>query len=427
MTVPGPEDATTIVAAAVGCTMQTLADLDLPYLPMEESAFGEDPYRYFAQARQQHPWLATSKFGLVIHEYTAMRELYGQDDKLRPPYGGIVERLGMQGTPWGRFTEEQMISLPAEQHRLLRDTFATRFTPRSANQLRPMMQQTIRRLLDEWAPKGELDFEEFASYFPISVMFTLVGAPLDGIHLLRDDLEAIGLAQSLELERFPRIQEGMVRLEAFVEQVISDRRSDTRADRTEDLLEILVRTGDAGKISHRQLVDLIMFFFIAGYDTSKNVLTFTMYTLLQYPHIYRRCADDHDYCQRVVEEALRWFNPGTSARLVNEDMVYRDVLLPKDTMMFFPLSVSGRDPLTFPGGDAFDPDRTFDKRHIAFGLGKHMCLGQYIARAQLQEALHQIAQRMREPRLAGAIGWRPFYGTWGLKGLPITFSYDEGR
>jgi cytochrome P450 len=153
------------------------------------------------------------------------------------------------------------------------------------------------------------------------------------------------------------------------------------------------------------------------------VLTYTMYTLLQHRDIYRRCAEDSSYCQRVIEEALRWFNPGTVPRIVDQDMIYRDVLLPKDTMLFFPLSVSGRDPVAFPGSDDFNPHRSIeaDKRHIAFGLGKHMCLGQYIARAQLQEALHQVAQRMREPKLVGEPGWRPFFGTWGLKGLPIEF------
>ncbi len=409
--------------------MQTLAELELPHLPMEEPAFSRNPFPYFAAAKNKHPWLGTSKFGLVVHEYTAMRELYGQDDRLRPPYGAIVETLGLQGTPWGRFTEEQMISLPAEQHRFLRDTFAAMFTPRYANQLRPMMRQTVARLLDEWAPKGEIDFEEFASNFPISVMFTLVGAPLEGVRILRDDLEAIGLAHSLEMERFPRIQEGMVRLEAFVEDVIADRRAHPRTDGVEDLLDVLIRTGDGGKVSARQLVDLIMFFFIAGYDTSKNVLTYTMYTLLDYPDIYRRCAEDHDYCRLVVEEALRWFNPGTSARVVEDDFVYRDVLLPKDSMLFFPLSVSGRDTVSFPDGQVFDPERPVksDRHHIAFGRGKHMCLGQYIARAQLQEALHLIAQRMREPKLAGEVAWRPFYGTWGLKGLPIAFTPAQAQ
>ncbi len=155
-----------------------------------------------------------------------------------------------------------------------------------------------------------------------------------------------------------------------------------------------------------------------------NVLTYTMKTLLDYPEIYQRCAEDHDYCRKVIEEALRFFNPGTTFRFIDQDLEYRDVLVPKDTMLFFPLSISGRDALAFPDGNVFDPERTVDpkRRHIAFGLGKHMCLGQYIARAQLQEALHQIAQRFREPKLAGEYSWRPFYGTWGLKGLPLEFT-----
>jgi cytochrome P450 len=407
-------------------TVTITAQLDLPYLPMEDAAFAADPLGGLAEARTRHPWLATSKFGLVIHEYDAIRELLGRDDVMRPPYEGIVETLGLQGTPWGRFTAEQMISLPPEKHRMLRETFAAKFTPRFANMLRPMIRETLSRLLDQWTQTEEIDFEEFSSHFPISVMFALVGAPLDAIPALRDDLEAIGLAQSLELDRFPRIQEGMVRLEAFVEDVIADRRAHPHAEDT-DLLDILVRTGDAGNISARQLTDLIMFFFIAGYDTSKNVLTYTMYTLLDHPDIYERCASDHEYCRKVVEEALRWFNPGTVARIPNEDISFRGVMLPKDQMIFFPLSVSGHDPKAFPDGDRFDPERPIDPAHrqIAFGLGKHMCLGQYIARAQLQEAIHLVAQRMRHPRLAGEFGWRPFYGTWGLKGLPIRFERAE--
>lgn len=409
--------------------MQTLAELDLPYVAMEEPGFAANPYAGFAEARRRHPWLAMSKFGLVVHDYSAINQLFRMEDKLRVPYKGIVEMLDLHGTPWGRFTEEQMIALPPEEHQLLRSTFAAKFTPRFANQLRPMMRETVTRLLDEWAPRGKIDFEEFASHFPISVMFALVGAPLDDIVEMREDLEAIGLAHSYDLSRFPRIQEAMVRLDGYVQQLIANRRANPRDDGVEDLLEILVKAADSGGINHRQLVDVIMFFFIAGYDTSKNVLTFTMYTLLDYPDIYRRCAEDHDYCRKVIEEALRWFNPGTVARIVQDDLVYRDVLLPRDTMLFFPLSVSGRDPVVFADAQTFDPERPIDpnRRHIAFGLGKHMCLGQYIARAQLQEAIHQVAQRIREPRLAGEFAWRPFFGTWGLQGLPIDFTPGDAR
>ncbi len=407
--------------------MQTLAELNLPHLTMEDPSFSSDPYTPMAEAKKVHPWLATSKFGLVIHDYTAMNEIFRMEDKLRVPYGGIVEMLGLQGTPWGRFTEEQMIALPPEQHTLLRQTFAAKFTPRWANQLRPIMRETVSKLLDQFALSGKMDFEFFASHFPISIMFSLVGAPHSDIAGMRDDLEAVGLAHSYEMDRFPRIQQAMVTLEEYVEDLIANRRADPSLGSPDDVLAVLIEVGDSGGISHRQLVDLIMFFFLAGYDTSKNVLTFTMYTLLDYPEIYERCAVDHDYCRKVIEEALRWFNPGTVARIVDQDFEYRGVLLPKDTMIFMPLSVSGRDSVAWADAQTFDPDRPIDpnRRHIAFGLGKHMCLGQYIARAMLQEAIHLIAQRVRHPRLAGEFGWRPFYGTWGLQGLPIEFEVGK--
>lgn len=403
--------------------MQTLTELELPHLAVEDPAFGEDPMRYFTEARAKHPWVASSNVGYFIHEYAAIRELLGEDEKLRPAYDGIVEQLGVHGTPWGRFTEEQLISLPADKHRLLRDTFAAKFTPRFANQLRPMMRATITRLLDEWAPKGRFDFEEFSSYFPISNMFTLVGAPIEEIAGIRSSLETLGLAFSMDKTRLPLIHEAFDRLEKLVQRLIAERRADPESGNPDDLLHLLIQTSDESGIGERQLADLLIFFFIAGYDTSKNVLTHTMYKLLQHPDIYERCGEDHAYCAKVLEEGLRAFNPGSVPRFTAEDVVFRDVLIPKDTMLWFTLNISGRDPRAFKDPETFNPDRQIEpnKRHIAFSLGKHMCLGQFIARAQLQEALHQIPQRMRRPRLAGEIHWRPYPGSWGLKNLPIEF------
>lgn len=408
--------------------MKTLIDLDLPHLPVNDAVFAKDPTRYFAEAKKIHPWLAASDVGYFVHEYSAIRDLLGNDDAMRPAYDGIVEQLGAQGTPWGRFTEEQMISLPAAQHRLLRDTFAKKFTPGFAKQMRPKMQATMKRLLDEWAPKGSFDFEDFASFFPISNMFTLVGAPIEEIPGIRSSLETLGLAFSMDKSRLPAVYEAYDRLEKLVQRLIAERRADPDSGSKEDLLHLLIEASDEGGIAERQLEDLLIFFFIAGYDTSKNVLTHTMYLLLQHREIYQRCSVDHDYCRKVLEEALRYYNPGQVPRFTARDVVYRDVLLPAGTMLWFTLSISGRDPTAFPDPENFDPERTWlpGKRQIAFSVGKHMCLGQFIARAQLEEALHQIPQRIRNPRLAGEFGWRPFPGIWGLHGLPIEFEPVEG-
>jgi cytochrome P450 len=96
-------------------------------------------------------------------------------------------------------------------------------------------------------------------------------------------------------------------------------------------------------------------------------------------------------------------------------------LFPKGTLLCFATPLSGRDPTAFAEPMEFQPERERTLRHLAFGRGMHICLGQHLAKAQLEEGLHLIAQRLRYPRAAGAATWRPFLGAWGLRTLPIAF------
>jgi cytochrome P450 len=402
--------------------MEALSELDLPHLPIKSPEFAADPYPHLAAARMKHAWLATAEAGYVVHEYTAMRELFGQDDKMRVYNDGVVEHMGAGGTSWGRWMTRQIIAMSPEQHRRVRDAFAASFTPRFANDLRPHMRATITRQLDAWAPKGVFDFDEFASWIPISVMFAMIGAPAELVGEIKADLETLGLGFSMDETLAPAVISAFQRVEALVDEVVAERRSNPHAEGTPDLLDLMITASDAGGVTDEELVDLLLAFFIAAYDTTKSVLTTIMRLLIERPDIYRRCAEDRDLCRRTVEETLRHIGPSTALRLTTEDFAFRNVLIPQGTMLFFPYSIAGRDPGAFPDGETFDPDRPADHRHIAFGLGRHMCIGQYIARAQLQEALHLIAQHIQQPKLAGPYGWRPFPGIWGLKELPITFT-----
>ncbi len=193
------------------------------------------------------------------------------------------------------------------------------------------------------------------------------------------------------------------------------------------MLEFLIEAGDQEGITDRQLADMLIFLLVAGYDTSKNVITYTMRIMLDHPDIYARCSEDWEYTGKVIEEALRMFTPASTFRATREDIVHRGVLIPKDTTLFFLLNVAGGISADIDNPHSFDPDRPVDgrPRYVGFGLGKHMCLGQYIARAQLQEGFHLIARHMRNPRADGEPGWRPFPGNWGIQGLPIVFEPTE--
>lgn len=400
-----------------------ISDVDVAHLPMERRSFGEDPYSHFAAARAKHPWLAKSDSGYIVHQLKALKDLLGMDDCMRTSFDGIVALMGATDSPWGRFTEEQMLAHSGASHKRLRDLLAPRFTPRQANLHRPMIRGVIADLLDEWAPKGAFDFEEFASHFPVSVLCALIGASPDDVPRLRSSLEALGLGFSLDPGTLPSLQQAIGVLDEFVHELVRKRRETGRLGDEADLLDLLMEVSGEGGLSERELHDMLIFLFVAGFDTSKNVLTYTMHLMIDNPDIYARCATDAEYCRLSVEESLRVFSPATTSRIARRDFVYEGVLIPKDTMIFFPLSVAGQDPAANENAADFDPGRSVpgDRRHVAFGRGMHICMGQFIARAQIEEGLHLIAQRVRNPRRAGKMGWRPFPGNWGIDGLPIEF------
>ena len=404
--------------------MQKGTELDLPFLTMDEDAFSVDPFPHFAKARAEHPWLARWPLGYVVTDYQAMRDLFSDEGKLGMLYDGIVEIMEAKGTPWGNFQQRHMLSMTGATHKRVRDILAPSFTPRQANAHRGLMQQTIRELLDEWAPQGAFDFEEFASYFPITVMCRLIGADPAVIPSLRSAMEAIGLSTSMDKRWLPAMQEGVLTMERFTDGLIADRRAGKRISAEPDLLDLLLEAQDGGGLSDRELGDVLIFLFVAGYDTSKNMLTLIMRQLIDNPEFYDRCAEDHAFARSVVEEGFRIHSTTSSQRLLLEDVTYRDVLLEKGAIVWFPLSVSLHDPRYAEDPDTFDPTRERSLSHIGFGLGAHICLGQYIARAQIHEGLHLIARRLRNPRSTGPLGYRPFPGTWGLRGLPIEFDLE---
>jgi cytochrome P450 len=398
--------------------MQSANDLDLPYLATDSEEIAADPLRFVEAARRQHPWLARCHMGLAVTEYQAMKDVLYRDDKLKMPNEQIVQLMGAEGTGWGRFTNEIMLSRSDAEHARMRGSVAEAFTPRAINRLRPLMRGVVADLLDEWAPKGAFDFADFASHFPVRVMFSLIGADPSLIPGIRAALEIQGASFNLQPENMPQIEAAYQQEWAFVDRLIAERGPNGGHG---DLLDDLIAAHTSGALDDVELRHMLIFLFAAGYDTSKNQLTLIMNAMLGDPAAWRRCAEDRPFCDKVVEEALRFTSPANNYRTVVEDLEYRGVVLPKGAMVFFPLGIAGRDPQAFSEPGKFDPERTHPNRHIAFGRGMHLCLGQYLARAQLEEGVHLIAQRITHPRPAGEVTWRPFPGVWGIKSLPIAF------
>ena len=132
---------------------------------------------------------------------------------MRPPHEVIIDAMNARGSRWERFQMESLLAIHNADHKRIRDVVAPMFTPRAANQHRTLMRQVISRLLDEWSPKSRFDFEEFASYFPITVMCSLLGASPSIVPGLRSSLEALGLSFNMIPGFLPQLEKACEVLE----------------------------------------------------------------------------------------------------------------------------------------------------------------------------------------------------------------------
>jgi cytochrome P450 len=361
----------------------------------------------------------------MVHGYQAAQELLVMDDKLAAGFGGIVDFYDARGTLWGRFMEENILSRSGAAHARLRNSVREAFTPRQANAARPLMRQVISDLLDEWRAKGAFDFAKFAACFPVAVMCALLGVSAERVKPLHAALENQMASITLNRDLKPTFMAGFETLWKFADELVANREAAGPVEE-EGLLDRLIAAKNAGGLDETELRFMLLTLLVGGFDTSKNMLTMMVYEMLDRPQAWARCAVDRDFCARVVEEMLRYSAIATVWREVVEAFEYDGVEFPKGALIAVALPLTGRDPAVFAEPARFDPERSHAQRHLAFGRGAHICIGMFIARSQLEEGLHLIAQRIANPRLAGEVTWRPVLGASGPQSLPIAFDAPRG-
>jgi cytochrome P450 len=400
--------------------MTTAPARELPLLPVQQPEFAADPMPFIEAARRVHPWLARCTDGYFVHGYQALKDLAAMDGPLVPGLKGIVEMYGAQGTPWARYMEEMVVGRSGPEHTRIRNNVADAFSPRIVSQARPLIERIITELLDDWVGRRKFDFAEFAAEFPIAVVCGMLGISTAAIPGLRRALETQVASAGIHPELLPQLLAGYDAMWTYTDQLVKEREAGA-AGGEDTMLDTLIARKNAGLIDETELRFLLMTLLPGAYDTSKNLLTMTMYLLLDRPTLWQRCAADRSYCDKVIEEVLRHTSVASVTRMVAEEFEYSGVRFPQGSMLILAFSISGRDPAAFPEPLKFDPDRVHINRHIAFGRGAHICIARHLARVQIADALHRIAQRIPRPRLAGPISWRPFLPAWGLATLPIAF------
>lgn len=368
-------------------------------------------------------WLARNPFGYAVWHYDDALGIL-RDKRWHNAAGAIPQLMGVTDEKFLSRQSVNILSAEGEVHTRLRRLVAPAFSPRSADRLRPFMREVMDGLVDPVAGAGRCDFAaDICEPYPIPIICELLGAPKSDWQLFsrlaNDVLEVFSLDMAQKLDSIMAAQD---ELDAYTRDLIAQRRGKPQ----DDLLSELIAQEEAGdRLSTDELVMMVNAVIVGGTDTTRNQLGCAVNLFAEHPEQWALLAERPELAQRAVEETMRYFGAvrGT-ARFASVDIEYRDVVFPAGTFMAVGLAEANRDAAVFHEPAVFDITASKgDQPQLTFGSGIHYCLGQALARAELQEALPLLARRMPDLRLDGPTTWKPEgVGIFGPASMPVTFT-----
>ena len=273
-----------------------------------------------------------------------------------------------------------LLFLDPPDHTRLRRLVSKAFTPRSIERLRPHVQELVDGMLDELRDAGEIDLMTTIAY-PLPV--TVICEP-----------SIIPFSSSSEGDVLER---GIVAAMSFI-SYFNDLFEDRRKAPRDDLLSALLAAEDEGdRLGEAELRSIVLLLFVAGHETTMNLIGNGMWALLAHPDQQRRLVGDPSLVPNAVEEMLRYDGPvHLTGRIAREDVEVAGLHVKRGGQVSTLLAAANRDPERFPEPARFDVERN-DVHHLTFSGGIHYCLGAALARLEGQVVVGSLVQRF--PRL----------------------------
>ena len=399
--------------------MTSVHDLELPeidVLTLDRQAVLDA----FDKARTQH-WVARTPLGYAVMGHGDVTAIL-RDRRFHSALSLLPGMAGIEG-PVRERQQRSILAMEGDEHNRLRRLASPAFTPRATERLRPFMRQVINQLVDVVAANGRCEFvTDICEPYPIPIICELLGAPKQDWKLFSGWATDIFRIFNNDIANdLPAIQTAMADLDRYVAAMIDQRRQQP----ADDLLSRLIAVEEQGdRMTTAELTMMTEAVLMAGTDTTRNQLACAVALFAQHPDQWKALADNPGLAAQAVEETMRHLGTVRSTlRVAAEDIDYRDVTFPAGTLIMVGLAAANHDPNQWPNPHTFDITRpAAGTPQMTFGSGIHYCLGASLARAELQEALPILAQRMPHLSIDGTIQWKPpTVGIWGPQRLPLTF------
>jgi cytochrome P450 len=280
----------------------------------------------------------------------------------------------------------------------------------------------LEQLWSRVAATGGTEFvHDFARPLPSMVIAELLGLPGEAARLADWSDSLQGVFKFTAADDRAATEAAYLEVYGYVEKLVAERRTHPEDD---DLVSTLAAISDGGdRLSDDECVSLICSVIAGGTDTTQAQLAHGMRLFAEHPEQWEQLGSDTSLAPRAANEILR-YEPITpfTARLVVEDITYRDVAFPRDTVVFVCAATANRDPAAFEDPDRFDITIERPNAPIAtFGYGAHYCLGANLARAEMAETFAFLAPRMRDVELSAPPAFGPPTGIYAMESVPLRF------
>jgi cytochrome P450 len=395
----------------------------VPQFPMpraEGCPFDPPPGLY--AARQQGPlskvrlWDGSTAW--LVTGYTEQRAVLA-DPKvsadLDTPGYPLTVPLGAGGA------KRSFIGMDDPEHARLRRMVTAPFMIKRVEAMRPAVQKIVDELIDSLlnGPKPVDLVEAFALPVPSLVICALLGVPYtDHDFFQENSRNLIRISVPVE-ERSASFK----RLYDYLDELIG-KKIENPGD---DLLSTLVERIGSGELTRRDAAGIGVLLLIAGHETTANMIALGTLALLEHPDqlAYMRAVEDPQQIALAVEELLRYLNITHNGRrrVALEDIEIGGRTIRAGDGIILPNDIGNRDPDVFAEPDRLDLGRDA-RRHVAFGFGVHQCLGQPLARMELQVVYGTLYKRVPGLKLATTVDRIPFKhdgAVYGVYELPVTW------
>ncbi|MFB7653842.1 MULTISPECIES: cytochrome P450 [unclassified Streptomyces] len=315
----------------------------------------------------------------------------------------------------GHAIGRNMLQSDPPQHTRLRHLVAGHFTPGRIAALRPRVERVASDLLDALPRRGTADLvARYALPLPVTVICELLGVPgadREVFHTWSNELV------------MPTSPEAAEAAAGALTGYLTDLTGAKRDAPDGTLLGDLTAASDAGGLTAEELLGMAFLILVAGHETTVNLISATVHSLLTHPGQLDRLRAELDLAEAAVEESLRFNSPvhASAFRFAAEPLELAGTPIAAGDSVLVSLAAASRDPGHFPDPDRFDIGRA-PRGHLGFGHGLHHCLGAPLARAEATVAVRLLLERY--PALAFAtdpatLTWRTSTLLRGLAALPL--------